>query len=94
MTKSKPEDKDKPDPHDSQEAKSLWSLDGLIDAEGPIMVNSWVIIVEYIDKFGDTHLSPLCSEMPQWRMTGMVDAAREMLNEDYALLNDWEEPEE
>ena len=92
--KLKSEDEDKPDFRDSQEAKILWSLDGLIDAEGPIMVTSWVIMVEYVDKYGETHLSPLCSDMPQWRMTGIIDSSREMLNDDYALLNDWDEPEE
>jgi len=94
VTKPKPKEKDQPDASSSQEAKILWALDGLIDAEGPVMITSWVIIAEYIDPNGETQLAPVCSEMPQWRMTGMVDAAREMLNEDYLFVSNWDEDDE
>ena len=90
--KKKPEPKDdRPSEAASQEAKLLWALDGLIDAEGPVMITSWVAIVEYIDKDGDTQLAPLCSDMPQWRMTGMIDSGREMLVEDYVFADEFDD---
>lgn len=93
MSKS-PEKDDKPDAAASQEAKILWALDGLIDVEGPVMVTSWVAIIEYIDRNGDSCLAPLSSDMSQWRLAGMLETGREMLFEEYALADDFDEFDE
>ena len=74
---------DQPDPAASQEAKILWALDGLIDVEGPVMVTSWVAIVEYMDQNGESCLAPLCSNIPQWRLAGMLETGRDMLFSEY-----------
>lgn len=88
MTKKEPADNDRPDHAASQEAKLLWALDDLIDAEGPVMVTSWLAVVEYIDRHGDSQLTSLRSDMPQWRMTGILDAARDMLIEEYEYFEE------
>lgn len=91
----KPDPKDdRPDAAASQEAKLLWALDGLIDVEGPVMVTSWVAMIEYIDKDGDTQLAPLCSDMPQWRMTGIIDAGREALLDDFFFADEFDDYDE
>lgn len=79
---------DKPDKAASQEAKLLWALDGLIESDGPVMITSWVAIVEYMDQHGQSELVPLCSDMPPWRMTGMIDSGREMLVEEYEFYDE------
>lgn len=94
MTKKQPENTDQPDQAASQEAKLLWALDGLIDAEGPVMITSWIAVIEYIDKDGDTQLAPLCSDMPQWRMTGMLDSGREMLIDEYVFAEEFDDYDE
>jgi hypothetical protein len=94
MAKKGDKAQDRPDAAASQEAKLLWAFDGLIDVEGPVMITAWVTIIEYIDKDGDTHLAPLSSDMPPWRMTGIVDSGRESLIEDYEFFDeydDWDE---
>ena len=57
------------------------------------MVTSWVTMIEYIDEDGDTQLAPLCSDMPPWRMTGIIDTCREILIEDFDLAeyDDWDD---
>jgi hypothetical protein len=94
VTKKQPENTDQPDQAASQEAKLLWALDGLIDAEGPVMITSWIAVIEYIDKDGDTQLAPLCSDMPQWRMTGMLDSGREMLIDEYVFAEEFDDYDE
>jgi hypothetical protein len=92
---TKPEqNKDQPDPAASQEAKLLWAFDGLIDAEGPLMITSWITIIEYIDSNGETQLQPLASDMPQWRMTGIIDAGRDMLIDEYEFFDEYDEHDE
>lgn len=88
MPKTPKPSQDQPDNAASQEAKLLWALDGLIESNGPVMITSWVAIVEYMDQHGHSELVPLCSDMPQWRMTGMIDTGREMLIEEYAYYDD------
>jgi hypothetical protein len=75
-------DPDRPDSGAAREEKILWALNGLVDAPGPVMVTSWVAIIEYMDKEGTAQLAALASNMPSWRMTGMIDSGREMLLED------------
>ena len=94
MTKKGDKEQDRPDAAASQEAKLLWAFDGLLDAEGPVMITSWVTIIEYIDKDGETHLAPLCSDMPLWRMTGIVDSGRESLIEDYEFFEEYDDYDE
>ena len=94
MTKKQPDSPDRPDTAASQEAKLLWALDGLIDAEGPVMITSWIAVIEYIDANGDTQLAPLCSDMPPWRMTGMLDSSREMLIEEYEFADEFDDYDE
>lgn len=72
----------------------MWALDGLIDIEGPVMVTSWITIVEYIDHNGESCLSPLCSDMPPWRLAGMLETGREMLFEDYVVTEDYDDFDE
>lgn len=92
---SKPRKKDdQPDIAASQEAKILWALDGLIEVEGPVMVTSWIAIVEYIDQNGESCLTPLSSDMPPWRLAGMLETGREMLFEEYALAEEFDEYDE
>lgn len=86
--KKKPE---KPAADEPRESKLLWALDGLIDAEGPVMVTSWIAIVEYIDHEGMAQLAAASNKMPSWRMTGMIDTGRDMLFEDYDVYDDWDE---
>ena len=92
---SKPRKKnDQPDSAASQEAKILWALDGLIDVEGPVMVTSWIAIVEYIDHNGESCLTPLSSDMPPWRLAGMLETGREMLFAEYVLTDEFDEYDE
>lgn len=93
MTKKGASGDDRPDSAASQEAKLLWAFDGLIEADGPIMVTAWVAMIEYIDKDGEPQLAPLCSDVPQWRMTGMIDAGRDLLVEEFDLAeyDDWDD---
>jgi len=91
MAKKGDKEQDRPDAAASQEAKLLWAFDGLLEAEGPVMITSWVTIIEYIDKDGETHLAPLCSDMPLWRMTGIVDSGRESLIEDYEFFDEYDD---
>lgn len=92
---SKPRKKaDQPDIAASQEAKILWALDGLIDAEGPVMVTSWIAIVEYIDHNGESCLAPLSSEMPPWRLAGILETGREMLFNEYVFEEEFDEYDE
>jgi hypothetical protein len=95
LSVSKPPKKaDQPDSASSQEAKILWALDGLIDAEGPVMVTSWIAIIEYIDHNGESCLAPLSSEMPPWRMAGILETGREMLFADYVYTEEFDEYDE
>lgn len=89
-----PKKQDRPDQAASQEAKILWALDGLIDVEGPVMVTSWVAIVEYIDKNGESCLAPLASDMSQWHLAGMLETGREMLFEEYLFADEFDEYDE
>lgn len=82
---------EQPAAEEPREAKLLWALDGLINAEGPVMVTSWIAIVEYIDHEGVTQLAAASNKMPSWRMTGMIDTGREMLFEDYDIYDDYDE---
>lgn len=92
---SKPRKKDdQPNSAASQEAKILWALDGLIDIEGPVMVTSWVAIIEYIDQSGESCLAALSSHMPEWRLAGLLETGREMLFAEYVLAEDFDEYDE
>lgn len=83
MTK-KPDDQ--PDEQASSEAKILWAFAKYFET-GPKMVTNWVTIIEFIDENGEEQLLPACSDMPYWRMIGMLDSGREVLLDEFEVAD-------
>ena len=73
---------DQPDEQASSGAKILWAFAKYVEA-GPKMVTNWVTIIEFIDEKGEEQLLPVCSDMPYWRMVGMLDSGREVLLDEF-----------
>lgn len=79
---------------ETQEARIIDAFSSLIEHEGPLMVTSWVTMVEYIDAEGCARLGAYSSEMPPWRMNGIIEAGREMLADEFLYDEEYEDYEE
>lgn len=79
---------------ETQEARIIDAFATLIGHEGPLMVTSWVAMVEYIDEEGCARLGAYSSEMPPWRMSGIIEAGQEMLADEFLYEDEFEEYEE
>ena len=85
MGKKKPKNA-KPSP----ESRFLAAFSPFLDAEGPVMITAWVAMIEYIDADGEHQLSAYASDMPDWRVNGIVQGGHELLASG-ELFDDWEE---
>lgn len=48
-----------------------------------VMITEWVTIVEFINEDGATQLAAFASDMPSWRLSGIVEAGHDMLIQEY-----------
>lgn len=79
---------------ETQEARIIDAFASLIGHDGPLMVTSWVAMVEYIDDDGVARLGAYSSDMPPWRMNGIIEAGQEMLAEDFMYEDEFEDYED
>lgn len=52
------------------------------------MVTGWMTVFEYVDESGEVQLVAFSSEMPEWRLAGIVDTGYQMLIEDEEYEDD------
>lgn len=51
--------------------------------DGPTVIVSWVVMVEYVDHNGDANLNAWSSETPPWRLSGIMSECGSMLLSEY-----------
>jgi len=74
----------------SPESRFLTAFSPFLDAEGPVMITGWVAVVEYLDADGDHRLGAFASDIPEWRVHGMLTSGGELLA-NKMLYDDWED---
>jgi hypothetical protein len=81
-----------PDPDSAQplsrDDKIIRGFNALIGENIPVMVTSWISFVEYMDADGNQRLAAFSSNLPPWRLTGIIDSGSEMLLEEYDYEED------
>lgn len=55
------------------------ALLGMAAEEGPALLTNWVVMVEFIDSDGSPRLGSYASDMPPWRLSGIVDEGHSIL---------------
>lgn len=64
------------------------AFQSLIGDQSPLMVTGWISLVEYIDDAGDQRLAAFSSNLPPWRLNGIIETGHEMLLEEYDYEDD------
>jgi hypothetical protein len=92
----KPEPSPSPDLPDKAkpEDKLIATLKTLLPQNKPVMVTSWVAVVEYMNENGESDLAAFCSNMPVWRLNGIVEAGHDLLVSEYEYVEGEEYGEE
>jgi hypothetical protein len=55
-----------------------------------VMITGWISVIEYIDSDGEHRLAAFASDTPEWRISGMIHSASELLAQD-TFYDEWEE---
>lgn len=84
--------KKEPDPDDayplSREDAVFRAINALAGESEPIMVTGWMCIAEYMQADGSVQLGAFCSDMPPWRMSGLMEAGYDMLYAQYDFFEE------
>lgn len=72
----------------SREDAVYRAINALAEESNPIMVTGWMLIAEYMQADGSVQLGAFCSDMPPWRLSGLMDAGTDALYAQYEYFDD------